>query len=351
MRLSVKQLAAMLAGSMLSPFLLMLPGDLAALSGGSGWMWPLIGALVPAVSVLIIACVPFKTSGNGKALSLLYSLFFLFASVILVRMQVELVALFLFKETPRWAIGAVLVLLGVWMAGAGTGKKQEDNNAGKQTGIAVAGRINELLLPVGVPALLILALAGAGGRATNLNVAAPSFAQINLIAPLLCYAFSGTAAMLYLRPRMPRRKQIKAGLGAVGWIAGIACLLTLAATAVLGPTLTAQMQFPGLTMLRVSVFALPSRLEIWLLLLFCLVAMQPVGNHALCFRLAAGEVFGQKTDRVWHWVWGAAALAGCLVIVDVNALRGLLPIAGWAGLAFGVAVPGVMLLWGLRAKS
>lgn len=219
----------------------------------------------------------------GKAVGLLYAVYFLYINTYIVREFAEFVITTFLPETPLLVFSAGIVLAGAYAV---------------RCGLEVLARTNEIILPV-VLALLLLIVALISPEMHIRN-----FTPVleKGILPVLQGAYRPTAiwfaetiVMVMLIPYLNRPRQARGTIFRGILIVGLfQLIITVATTAVLGAR-TARLEFPTLTIARqISIAELIERTEPFVMLIWVLGGFVKVGVFYYCCVLAAAQWLNLK---------------------------------------------------------
>ena len=343
--LSMRQMMVFLAVGLMAPVADLLPGSGARMAGAAGWLAPL-GAL-PLLLLALGLCGYLcregtglgeafqKALGNGvgKVLILMYMVWFFVLLAHRLRLCSARLAV-IYSEGPAFLCAVALTALAVWMALA------------KAAAFARAGEIFYLALLVALAAILILAIFKvypANLIPNKQEWAALPAASGTQAGVLLCAVLGGFFGGKVTRRPGDRRR-------AAAWTIAFcvaATLLTCAVTGNLGPTLTARMPAPFLTMVQgLGIEGTFQRTEALAASLWALADLVLVGLFLLSWKEMAYCVRPGKWAK-WSIlpVAALALAAGWLLFPDIQsaAQAAQFPL-GVAGLCLGLAVPALLCL-------
>lgn len=281
--ISRRQMLALIFVAMLSPFLRLVPREVAAQAGRGAWMSSLVAAvplaLLAAVLARVLKAAPGQGlaraglrilgPGAGKALLVLWSVWPCFYAGFLLRSGADRFIGTIFPDSTPWMLIAVTAVL-VCVAGLGS--------------LKTLARSAEIFRPLLVAVLAVVLLLAAQtarpefifplGREDLLPTAKGSVMVVDTVCIVLV-AFAFLAG--YEESDTPVLKDHMRFLAGVCVLGSVMCGVVMA---VCGPALTAKLSYPFFSMVRdLTVFHTVQRFEavavgLWLLPDFVLVTME-----------------------------------------------------------------------------
>lgn len=323
--LSRRQTLALMFVAMLSPFLRLIPRQVALFAGRASWLAPVL-AFFPLLALVLVlerllkaapgqglAAVSCKILGRGlgKAALVVWSLWLCFHAGFLLRSGADRFIGTIFPDSEPWIFVGVMAVL-VLIAGLGSVKT-----------LARSAEIFRPLLAVVLVAVLLLALSEVHWEYV-LPVAAkdlwPAAKGGVMVADTMCIVLVFAAFLAgYESSDTPRVKSFARFLGLGCLLAAAICIVVVG---ICGATLTARLSYPFFSMVRdLTVFHTVQRFEALVVGLWVLPDFVVVSMELLIAADNLMEVFGgEKIEHaglswrsgnkfIWLGVLGAVATA------------------------------------------
>ncbi|GBF35114.1 spore germination protein GerKB [Desulfocucumis palustris] len=295
-KISGRQAAFLIISTILPTSIMLLPGIIYQEAAQDSWMSIILVTFFGMAAGLVIAALgmrfPDKTivqyagllTGRvlGKAIGLLYIVFFIYINTFVIRQFGELLVTMFMPETPL-----LVFLIGLMMASAYS----------IRCGLEVLARVNEIVLPVVLGLLLLIVL-----------LIIPEMQAQKLtpvlekgIVPVLrgiyypALFFAETAVMLMIIPFLNRPRKA-GGIILKGIVTvGLFQLLTMLATIMVFGPRTARIQFPVLILARqISIAELIERAEPFVMLIWVLGGFVKVAVFYYCAVLGTAQLLNLK---------------------------------------------------------
>lgn len=296
-RISNRQAVLLIVSTILPTSVMFLPAIIYKEAAQDSWMSVILVTAYGVIAGAIIAGLgmrfPDRTivqygelvAGRvlGKAIGLLYAVYFLYINTYIVREFAEFLITMFMPETPLLVFSAGIVLASAYAI---------------RCGLEVLARANEIALPVALALLLfIVALISPEMRFENFTPVLEKG-----ILPVLKGAyrpaaiwFAETFVMVMLIPYLNRPQQAKGTIFRGIVIVGLfQLIITVAATATHGARM-ARLHFPTLIMARqISIADLIERVEPFVMLIWVLGGFVKVGVFYYCCVLATAQWLNLK---------------------------------------------------------
>nr|MDD6335671.1 GerAB/ArcD/ProY family transporter [bacterium] len=338
-RITPRQLICLLSGTMLTTYYLILPADISRTAGRLAWMMPLIGMVFPLASTFIFSALSSRKLPLSGLIHLLYSIYFIGMSALLIRLQKELISLYFLPTTPGYILMGILCLVGGWSAALRP---------------SAIGRMNEILFVTSFYILTMALYPWSKGRMTELAIGLPDWGMLKSSLLPVCYTYAGIETLLVFGPQSPPGTIKKSGVISTLLAGLFITVMTVTAMATMGQGLLGKMLFPAVTMLKINDNALSSRLELFMLMVFNLITLKPISNYALATRISMQQGFPRLDNPRGKWglavLWAVGAFAVCLAIPNIDMLLLIIPLGGIAFFIFGIALPALLLLFSRKKE-
>lgn len=211
--LSTGQLGSIIISAIIGAGILSLSRVVSEVSGRDGWISVIIGGLFAILNTYIViklakrypneTIIEYSNKIVGKYLSkvigILFLLFYIGSSSIILRMLAEILITWFLRYTPRTIISLLIVLLCVY---------------GSRKGIKVLGRVSYILVFLLFP-LIILLIVPFFVESSIMNIRPVGREGINIIKGVLpsIFSYSGFELILLYFPFLTNKKKIvKAGI-------------------------------------------------------------------------------------------------------------------------------------------
>lgn len=347
-QMTSKQLIFFFLGTMIATGILSLPRVASKDSGPDAWIAVLIGALIPLLSLIMIErlCRKFPDKGfidlsielfgryPGGFLVILFIVYGLFFSAVVVRLFAEITTLYMLPRTPQYVI-VVLLILGIAYVTA--------------KGAKVVGRINELVFYMFLLLLLLALPALTVSDITNLLPVGDSGITAILTSSLsTSWAFAGVEILFVVYSMTTRHEEvIKAGLTALIIAAALYLIVTVVCLAAYGTDLMQQVLFPTLGLLKIVDFPLIHRLEFFFLAFWLGLGARPLMNYSLATSFTCTGFLGLDINKHYPLIVIIIMLiTGIIAEIPRNSLQ-VLQWSTYAGYAFLIVALGYPILYHL----
>ena len=352
-KITSKQLIFIMIGAMLGSGILSLPRLAAKDAGQDAWFAVILGALFPLVSLLLIRLLYRINGGSsfvdtcrricgkyfGDFFSLLLAAYSVVTAAVLLRVFIEVVSMFLLKETPV-PIKLILMLSVCAYLASGNPK--------------VLGRVNEFLFYILLP-LLFFSLPAITKNADILNLMPVlnhkplDYLRASLTTGL---AFSGFELYIVFHPYVSREKEaFGASLYALLATLGIYLYFVLGAIMVFGQEVVQKVTWPTLRMLATTEIPIIERLEFMFIQAWIGVSFRPISNQYFCASHIIKEVFGLKNQKKGTLLLFPVITAIALYPSDIFQVFKISDYVGYAALTIGIGLPLLLVLLGILSAT
>ncbi len=347
-----KQLIFIMIGAMLGSGILSLPRLAAKEAGQDAWFAVILGALFPLVSLSLIRILYKKNKAEsytalckkiggrylGGFFCILLAVYSLSISAVLLRVFIEVVSMFLLKETPL-LIKLLLMLSVCAYLAAGNAK--------------VLGRVYEFLFYILLP-LLLFSLPAIIANSDYLNLLPvfnhkiSDYAKASLTTG---FAFSGFELYLIFHPCVSREKEaFRASLYALLITLLLYLYYVVSAILVLGPELVQKYTWPTLRLLATAEVPVIERIEFLFIQTWIGVSFRPISVQYYTASNIISELLGLKSQKSV-----TLALFPLIIIIaylpkDIFQIFKLSDYFGMTALILGVGLPLSLIVTGYISK-
>jgi spore germination protein KB len=294
-RISTRQLATLLIYATIGDMLLVLPPVIADATKQDAWIASLFGLIVglALASILFLFGKMLGDKGlieqnrmmlgslAGGIVSVLYLLYFLLNSAVMVRETADFLTTVLFPETPLRAIHGLAVIVLVF---------------GVKAGIQSIARTGEVFLPIFgflYMALVLLLLPQVQSERLHPIMAAsyPELLRGTMMAAI--YPFCELCVILMIMPSVTKRKHMARDYGVAVAIGGLCSFaIVLLSILVLGGTMTAHYNYPAYILSgKISIGHFVERLEAILAVNLILLTFMKTVMYFYAFVLGTAQLF------------------------------------------------------------
>lgn len=245
-KISQRQTVFLVANSILASMVLFIPALLAEIAGQDAWISVLLAGAAGVVFGLLVVrlgmnhpdknlveySIELLGSWAGRALGILFGLFFLYLNGAVVRQFGELLVSLVMPETPLIVFIGIIVVLAAY---------------GVYLGLEVFARVNEILFPLAFFVVMVFLMASVPEM--SLDNLRPAFVHsfpelLHSSAILFSFYVEGSALLMFY----PALRRPEKGIG-ISYQVGLFLLLLMLADvlgviAMFGPGETARMSFP-----------------------------------------------------------------------------------------------------------
>lgn len=288
-----KQLIFIIISSTVGVGLLTLPDSVGREAQQAAWISVLIGALLPLLGLVLINLIggrfPNLTFAQfaeavlgkwlGKLLSLIFVLYCIIYSALLISIFVNMLKIYLFPRTPLWALAALVLAVTLYLAAKD---------------VRVLARVNELMFYEAIVIFFALVLVIPKIDVTFFQpVVDVGLENILKGAYQTVFAFLGMEFLLVFYPMVQNKKEIlKNGIVAIGVIMLMYLAVIVTALGVFGPTLIGKLRFSLMVLLKINVAPVIERAEFFFVILYVFVAFRPIATALFAARYTTGKIFG-----------------------------------------------------------
>ncbi|HYE81347.1 MAG TPA: GerAB/ArcD/ProY family transporter [Clostridia bacterium] len=346
-----KQLIFVMIGTMLGSGILSLPRLAAKEAGQDGWMAVILGALFPLASLSLIrllykknneasfvkVCRQVSGKWMGGLFSIIFAVYSILTSGILLRVFIEVVSLFLLTETPLLVKLIMMLSVSAYLAAS---------NA------KVLGRVNEFLFYLLLP-IIFFALPAITENADihNLmpvfNHKLSDYARASLATGL---AYSGFELYIVFHPYVSREKDaFGASLYAVLITLVIYLYFVISTVMVFGTELVQVFAWPSLRVLGTLEVPIFERIEFFFIQWWIAVSFRPITIQYFCASHIITELFKMKSQT-----WSTLAMFPFIILIayypkDIFQVFKYSDYIGRAALIIGIALPLILIIFGFFA--
>lgn len=345
-----KQLIFTIIGCTIATGLLTLPRVVTAIAGQDGWISIIIGVFPPLLSLVLIerlgrlfpnlTIIEIILLLFGKFLGFLLAISFIayiiFLESIVLRLNAEMVSIYLLPKTPIWMIAFLFILCTIYIA---------------QKGGKVVGRLNEFLFYILLVACMFPIPTLMLAEYTNiLPVGETGLLAIAKGAIPTAYAYQGIEILFVTYPMVKRKDEVlKASIIALGIIMSLYLMVTVIALLVSGTETLQTFLWPAVILLKVLDIPVLERLEFFFMALWILIIVRPIFTFCFAGAFSLTQLLKLNIEKYYSLMVLIIALFIYIASLIPANITQVFKISTYAGYAFFVIGLGYPILLHLAA--
>lgn len=354
-QITARQYMFILIGAATGSGILSLPRMVNKEVGQDGWISVFLGAIVPAVSLLLISAVFYRLPGMsfnqaaekvfgkaaGKIFMAIYFVYILLVISVSLRIFVEITGLYILPRTPIQAVILSFLALIIYSV---------------KNGSRLVGRFNELAFYV-LPAVLLLMLASLStADLTNIMpVGEAGIFKILKGSMVSAYSYASTELAFVYAPMVKNKTKIlKYGIIGIAVVAFMYTYVTLICTLVFGQEAIQTVIWPPILLYKIVRIPVLERLDIFFVILWITVAVRPSINYLFAASYSLYELLKIR-DTSYFPITCVVAVFTILIIDifpgNIGQFFALADILGYGYYVVGIAFPLIFLAGSFFVKE
>lgn len=344
-----KQLIFIMIGTMLGSGILSLPRLTAKEVGQDAWLAVILGSLFPLASFSLISFLYKRNNASsyvelcrkvggrwgGSMFSLLLAAYSVLTASILLRVFIEVVSIFLLRDTPILVELILMLSVCAYLASASA---------------KVIGRVSEFLFYVLLPILFfslpaIVSNYDIRNLMPVLNFEVPDYARAALTTG---FAFSGFELLIVFHPYVSKKDEAYgASLYALLITLAIYLYYVVGVILVFGAELTQKFTWPTLRVLATAEVPIIERNEFLFIQAWIAVAFRPMSIQYFCASHIIAGLFGLKSQKLTTLALFPIIICIASFPRDVFQVFKFSEYVGMIALSIGIALPLILIILGL----